>query len=598
MTSKKTITRDLFFLALFLSLLFGLFLGTRPLMTPDEGRYVEIPREMVESGDYLTPHLNYLKYFEKPALFYWMIAAGIKLFGMNEWALRGIVGVMSLLGCLMVYIAGLRLYDRRTGILASLILATCALYFTMARFIITDMPVTIWITASLLLFILGTQTATASNKRFYFWGMYACAALAVMTKGLIGVVIPGMIIFIWLCIAREWKQFKTFCLPTGTLLFLLIAAPWHILVQLQNPEFFQFYFIDQHFLRYFTDYAGRQQAVWFFPSSTLGGFFPWVCFLLVFAVACFRKSNITGWIKLATHRSVIHRSSTQAHHIATHGSTHQILDNLENNKLQPSTSHPSVEIQQAKTTLFFMLWAILLFIFFSKSESQLLSYALPIMPPLAILTARYFSLHWGGTSSRAIQIGFLLVAVLGILMSAGGLIALHMKFIPSVTLAYVTLAVLFSGTIISAVLYRYRNLRWGISALILTAGATFILGDVMYPRVDTRSTKPLAAILLESHLKPDSEVATYHDYYQDLPVYLKRRITVVEYMGELTFGARHQDTSAWMIDEKTFWRRWHDKPGMFMITGKEDYAVLKKQHSAPMYLLGETPQAVLLTNSR
>jgi 4-amino-4-deoxy-L-arabinose transferase-like glycosyltransferase len=554
MTTKKFIARDLFFLTLFLALLFGAFLGTRPLMVPDEGRYVEIPREMVESGDYLTPHLNYMKYFEKPALFYWMIAASIKLFGLNEWTLRAVVSIMSLLGCLMVYIAGLRLYDRRTGILSCLILATSALYFSMTRFIITDMPVTLWITASLLLFILGTQEPATSKKRYYFWGMYACAALAVMTKGLIGIVIPGMIIFSWLCVTREWRQLRTYCLPTGILLFLLIAAPWHILVQLKNPEFFRFYFIDQHFLRYLTDYAGRQQAVWFFPAVTLGGLFPWACFLLAFLATPVKKQKIIAWVK-------------------------NIFNHREN-----------------QITAFFVLWTVVLFVFFSLSKSQLLSYALPLMPPLGILIARYFSLHWAEASNRTIRIGFLLVGILGFIAGVGGVIALQMNAIHSV-LAYVGIAVLFVGTLSSSILYRCCGIQAGIITLILTAGASFIAGDVAYPEIDTRSLKSLVAIL-KPQLKPDTEVAVYHEYYQDLPPYLERRITVVAYKGELEFGMQHQDTSAWMLHEETFWQRWHNQPGMFMIASKDDYATFLQQKVAPLYLIDQSTQDVLLTNSR
>jgi len=593
MLPKNFILRDLISLTLFLSLLFGAFLGTRPLMVPDEGRYAEIPREMVESGDYLTPHLNYLKYFEKPVLFYWMEVASIKLFGLNEWALRAVVSIMSLLGCLMVYIAGLRLYDRRTGILGCLMLATSMLYFSMSRFVITDMPFTAWMTISLLLFILGTQETSASKKSYYFWGMYACAALALLTKGLIGAVFPGMIIFIWLCITREWKQLKTYCLPTGILLFVLIAAPWHILMQLKNPEFFRFYFIDQHFLRYLTDYAGRQQAVWFFPAITLGGFFPWMCFLLAFLATCCKKENIVGWIRCVFHRNPPNSNPFSQAEIST---THHIIHQLEAGGLRQKTPNSPYKTTQTQATTFLILWAVVLFIFFSLSKSQLLAYALPIMPPLALLMARYFSLHWQDKSNRVFSGGFLLVALLGLLISAAGIIALQIKPIQSSALAYSGLAVLLIGTLASSIFYWRRGIQAGLTILILTAGTFFIIGDVTYPHIDTRSLKPLVTVL-KAQLKPDTEVATYHEYYQDLPAYLGRRITVVEYKGELAFGTEHQDTSAWMLDEDIFWQRWHKKRRMFMIVSKEDYAALQKRRIKHLHIVDQTIQDVLLTNS-
>jgi 4-amino-4-deoxy-L-arabinose transferase-like glycosyltransferase len=577
MQSRNFLLKDFLSLTLGLCLIFGVFLGARPLMVPDEGRYAEIPREMVESGDYLTPHLNYIKYFEKPALFYWLEAASIKVFGLNEWALRGVVALVSLLGCLMVYIAGLKLYDRRTGILACLILATGALYFSMSRFVITDMPLTVCLTVGLLLFILGTQESSRKKQRYYFWGMYVSAALAVLIKGLVGAVFPGLIILVWLAITREWQQLKNYCLLTGAGLFLLIAAPWHILIQLKNPEFFQFYFIDQHFLRYLTDYAGRRQAIWFFPAVTLGGFFPWVCFLLIpflrggaafllFAAKKFRE------------RFFYARASSNV---------------LPNPPRTPLLQRG--ELLLHKPTLFFILWAAVLFIFFSLSKSQLLSYALPIMPPLALLMARYFALHWQERHNRAIAAGFFLVAGLGVLISIGAVIALHDRSMP--LFVYVAITLLLIGTLSSAIVYWCMGIQKALIILILTCSSCFVMGDVAYPSIDTRSLKPLI-LTLKAKLTPDSEVVSYHEYYQDLPVYLARRVTVVSYKGELEFGTRHQDTREWMLDEQSFWQRWRNKPGMFMIMGIDDYAVLKKQKIVPLYLISQTPQDVLLTNSR
>lgn len=547
--SPPFLLRDLLCLTLFLSLLFGAFLGTRPLMVPDEGRYTEIPREMVESGDYLTPHLNHIKYFEKPPLFYWMTAASIKVFGLQEWGLRAGVALMSLLGCLMVYIAGLRLYDRRTGIFACLILATSALYCSMARFVITDMPLTVWMTLSLLLFILGTQEPLRAKKRYYFWGMYLFAALAVMTKGLIGAVLPGMVIFAWLCVTWEWKQLKTYCIPTGILLFLLIAAPWHLLVQLKNPEFFRFYFIEQHFLRYFTDYAGRQQAAWFFPAVTLGGFFPWVCFLLAFLAQAIRR-----W------RYFLHA-------------------------------------QKNKQTIFFIVWAVVLFLFFGFSKSLLLSYALPLMPPLAFLMARCFSLQEQDPFRAVIRVGFWLVALLGVVMGLLGIILLQLHLLPSLMCTYIAIFILSLGMLSSAILYiKTKRLYASFFLLVCTMGIFCVMGDMLYPKIDTRSVKSLA-IVLQPKLKPDTEIATYHSYYQDLPAYLGRRVTVVAYQGELKFGMAHQDTSAWMLNDAAFWQRWEKKPDMFLLISQEAYQSLTAVQKAKLHLVAKTTKNLLLKNT-
>lgn len=557
MNHSLSTSRDLLWLTLFLALLFGAFLGSRPLMTPDEGRYAEIPREMVETGDYLTPHLNYLKYFEKPPLLYWIEAAAIKTFGLNEWSLRLFIAVLSIIGCLMVYIAGLKLYDRRCGILACCLLATCTLYNSMAHFLIPDMPLTVSLSGCLLLFILGTRAPIGWQRRAYFWGMFLCAAAATLTKGLIGVALPGMIIFIWLCVVNDWRQLNTYYLPSGILLFLLVALPWHIWVQIENPEFFRFYFIDQHFLRYLTNYAGRGQAWWFFSTVTLVGFFPWICFMIA-------------------------------------GFCHWLLSRQ--SEFLPRLKHAWQQRQTHKETIFLSLWALTIFVFFNLSKSQLLSYALPIMPPLAILTARYLASLWQQKSTAVTNASFIILFIICLLGSIAACVALQtVKHLGELTPGYVSAILLFLTGSISAGCYWRYGLKSGVIALMITMGACLISLHVSYATFDSRSVKSLA-LLIKPQLQANTEVASYHEYFQDLPVYLQRRVLVVGYTGELVFGTEHQDTRDWMLDDHTFWKRWQTEPRMFMIMKLKDYDRLKTQPSFTLYPMMQTPRNILLTN--
>ena len=184
MMKKNTWFFDCFWLALFLCLLFGWMLGSRALGVPDEGRYSEIPREMLWFHDFITPHLDGIKYFEKPPLLYWMQAGMMSWFGVNEWALRVPTAIMAGVGCLSTYATGRFLFDRRTGVLAALLLATSPLYFVMARSITTDMTVSVWITLTLFSFIVAMNLSPDSlAQRNMCWLMFASAALAVLTKG-------------------------------------------------------------------------------------------------------------------------------------------------------------------------------------------------------------------------------------------------------------------------------------------------------------------------------------------------------------------------------------------------------------------------------
>src|SRR5947199_3447751 len=177
--------RDLLLLAFGFALLFGPHLGRRALWSPDEGRYAEIPREMVASGDYVTQRLNGIKYFEKPPLFYWAEAGALRLFGPEEWALRLAPALFALLGVLAVYAAGRRLYGRRAGLGAGAVLATSPLWFGLGEAITLDMAVSSLLTLAFLAFLFASRAETVWRRRLWIWAFYAAAALATLTKGLI-----------------------------------------------------------------------------------------------------------------------------------------------------------------------------------------------------------------------------------------------------------------------------------------------------------------------------------------------------------------------------------------------------------------------------
>src|SRR5512138_47003 len=262
--------RDLTALALVFGAAFFQFLGHFPLIEPDEGRYSEIPREMLERGDFITPLLNHVKYFEKPPLHYWLNAISFTLFGQNEFAARFAGTLAGLLTVLFTYWLGRQLFERRVGLLAAIILGSSSGFLVQARINITDMTLTFCMTLCLGSFLLGIRDKGPAKGPYYYLG-YAGAALAVLAKGLIGIVFPGGIIFLFLLFRKRWRQLGEMRLVSGTLLFLLIAAPWFVLVSLRNPEFARFFFIHEHFERFLTKVHRRYQPVWFFVPVLLVG---------------------------------------------------------------------------------------------------------------------------------------------------------------------------------------------------------------------------------------------------------------------------------------------------------------------------------------
>lgn len=230
-------------------------LGSYPLMEPDEGRYAEIPREMVESGDFVTPRLNYVKYFEKPVLLYWANAANFMLFGENEFAARLFPALCALGGVFVTAAFGASLYGRRAGFIAGAVTATSLLYFAIGTINITDMPLTFFLTLAFASF----YTARTSGRKRWYVVFYLASALAVLTKGLVGVFLPRLVIFVYILLTREWRLFVEPLYLPGLLLFFAACVPWFWLVCRENPDFFRFFFVQEHFLRYTTKMHGRYE---------------------------------------------------------------------------------------------------------------------------------------------------------------------------------------------------------------------------------------------------------------------------------------------------------------------------------------------------
>jgi 4-amino-4-deoxy-L-arabinose transferase-like glycosyltransferase len=545
--------RDLIFLTVLICLLFTFMLGNRALSVPDESRYVEISREMVATGNYLTPRLNGVKYFEKPVFFYWLEALSIKFFGLREFTLRLWPALFALFGCLAVAVAGARLFGRRTGLLSALVLATSLLYYGLSRAIILDMPVSILLTLSLFSFLIGTHEAMGLKRRLYLWSFYAFAALAFLTKGLIGIIIPGMVIGAWILVLGEWRMLKMLYLPSGLALFLLIAAPWHIMVGMANPEFYQFYFIHEHFQRYLTTAHHHYQPVWFFVPVLVLGLFPWSVFL----VQAIKHSFPSTWKERLEHRDA----------------------------------------------LFLMLWAGLVFLFFSASSSKLVPYVLPIFPPLALLIGRYLAAAWDSRDFPGIRVGYTILLAISLLLAGAFLVLPYYWPVPAEAqilglYRYTLIATLAIGFAVSWWLAQYHNIGRACIAAAVISALFLVQVNAAAPRINTKSVKQLA-LELKTRLKPGDEVASYRAYYQDLPVYLEQRITVIDWGGELKFGNSVEDTSAWMTNGPAFWKRWQGSATMYMVTPIDYYEALKRSEPGlPLFPIAGNNRNIVLSNRK
>jgi len=272
-------------------------LSRPPLMDDADTVHAEAAREMAASGDWVTLHINDgVRYLEKAPLMYWLVAASYKLFGMHEWSTR-LPLALSMLGLLLVvYRLGRRVFIQANqgeegGFYSALVLATGFGPFIYTRFLIPDMIVALWLALGFDLFLTSLEQIERGQRpsRWVCWGLAATMALNVLTKGLIGLVFPITTIFLYLLLTRNLRHLLRLRPMSSFLIFLVIAAPWHLLAGMRNPPageakgFFWFYFINEHFLRYLNKrYPADYDTVplWLFWGLMLVWLVPWTAFIV------------------------------------------------------------------------------------------------------------------------------------------------------------------------------------------------------------------------------------------------------------------------------------------------------------------------------
>ena len=266
---------------------------------------------------------------------------------------------------------------------------------------------------------------------------------------------------------------------------------------------------------------------------------------------------------------------------------------------------------QHQTELFLLLWLFIIFIFFSLPKSKTIGYILPIFPVLALLTGHYLSTIWKTAETKGVLIGkrsFIIVCGLAALTC---LLVPHAKTIIRPALfpyIYYTGAIFFIAGIVATYLLRKKsNLSAFFYCFIMTACVFALILLASTPAVNRKSIKPLA-LELKAKLKPDDEVVTYFKYYQDLPIYIQRRITIVadwhaadiprydNWLRELWYGMPFQNTKEWLIDEKTFHDRWNSSKRLFVMLNMNYYQQFSSSIKSPIYKLDQHNEVVLVSN--
>lgn len=273
-SSGAWLTALLLFAAVYLGSAF-----TPALQDDADSTHAEAAREMLVSGDYITLHVNGVRYLEKAPLMYWLVAFSYRVFGVNQFATRLPAALAMLLLMLLAAKWSREAFGAHAGVYAALCVSTAAGYFLFTRILIPEALLSLLIAGSFYFFL---RALDGSGRAWHWYGGYSCLALAVLTKGLVALVFVGMTAIVYVLLTGEWRRWREFRLPSGLLLLLLIAAPWHLLAGFRNPRFFWFYFVNEHFLRFLgerypKDYNKVPAALYW--SLHLVWLFPWSMYL-------------------------------------------------------------------------------------------------------------------------------------------------------------------------------------------------------------------------------------------------------------------------------------------------------------------------------
>lgn len=480
-------------------------LGHRDLIEPDEGRYAEIAREMVVTGDWLTPRLNGFKYFEKPALHYWATALSLKAFGFNNAAARLWPVLIGALGIVWTGFVAYRLYGREAAIAAAAVCLGSALYVSTSHYISLDISVSVFLAMGIGCLALA-QTRRDEPRALRIWMLWGWAALALatMSKGLIGIVLPGATVVAYSLWQRDWSLWRHLHLGKGTLVFLAIAAPWFIAVSLANPEFARFFFIHEHFERYTTTVHQRDAPMWFFVPIFIVGVMPWLV------------SAVRGLVSAA----------------------------------RPTANQPGTFSAER----FFVTFIAVVFVFFSAGSSKLPPYILPLLPILAVLAGQRMAqvgrARADGWITLALGIALIALATQAARFGSKSIPAeLYLNYQPWIIAAGV--AFVAAGVI---------SLRSNGRAIVATAGvalcaalATQCLMWGFQTIAESRSSHALAAAIERE--APGAEVFIDTYYPQSLPFYLNRTVRLAKFKGELEMGI-NAEPQRWLATADDLAREW------------------------------------------
>ena len=498
--------KSLLAVILLIVIVYILPLNVRPMAMPDESRYAEIPREMIESGDWVVPHLNGLRYFEKPVLGYWLTGVCIKLFGEHPFSVR----LPSALATGLSALALLFFVRRTTGrdssaFLAAVIFLTSIEVFALGTFAVLDAPLSLFITLIMVFFFMAYSESSPMRQRVFLVLCGISCGAAFLIKGFLAFAVPCVSIVPFLLIERRFKDvFRLGFIPL--IAAFLTALPWIVLIHIKEPDYWRYFFWVEHVQRFFApgSRAQHSEPVWFFIPVILLGFIPWTFITPAAFKGLLNKNENTPFLR------------------------------------------------------FILCWIIFPIILLSLSTGKLATYVLPSFPPMAIATSLGLISYFDRNAMPAFKKGAYVSAIFGIIIIGvlifGQTVGFKAKNIFTsgeeykLVLAIVAACSWTVVSLISAVArHRFASLTiYAAAPLVLLIIVPFVLPDRIL-----HDKRYLPEDLIQRNIdkvQPDSNIFSDADDTPAICWVLKRSdVTIMGGGGELAYGLKYEDSKHRLI---------------------------------------------------
>ena len=484
-------------------LLYIIPLGVRPMVIPDEFRYAEISREILETGDWVVPHLDGLRYFEKPVLGYWLNAAGIAMFGENAFAVRFFSALAAGISAIILFFLG-RKYagGYRTGILVATVFLTCSEVFSIGTISVLDSMFSMFLTAAMALFFFA-HMEDAPRKRIYLLVLSGISCgLAFLTKGFLAFAIPAVTVIPFLIWQRRAKEiFRILWVPVVTA--VLVALPWCLMIGAREKDFWHYFFWTEHIHRLVSGDGGQHsKPFWFFIPSIIGGAFPWI-FLLSAAISGLRGTRFKDpFFRYA------------------------------------------------------ICWLLLPFLLLSTSSGKLITYILPCFSPLAIIMSMALLQYFAAGKNKAFNVA---VKILLVIMAAIMIALILSQTIPNSFRLFekqemwkvVLLAIGFLAYILLLFCAgRAADFRMKLAFFAIGPAALMFFGHFALPN-QSRDTKAPGEFLRHNQYRVHSDTILVSDNYLTSAVcwsYKRTDVLVLGRTGELTYGFGYDDSKHRLLE--------------------------------------------------